>query len=232
MHYVGKSSCGFGRPRKRHLALCGDWTRELRAAGFNYEIVVLELVADPKSVGVQCWWWTGKNTTALCDAERWWIAFGRALGWPLTNLTDGGDGISGYQHRSESRAKARAAALRQWQDPDRRAVIIVGQLTPEERARRSAQMKERVSSPEMRARIKAALTPEVVAKRSASVRAVSCGEHNPAKRPEVRIKISKAKLVQWQNGTMSGMRGRKHSPDTIAKMSAARAAWHARRAAL
>jgi len=26
------------------------------------------------------------------ERERWWIAFGRKLGWPLTNATDGGDG--------------------------------------------------------------------------------------------------------------------------------------------
>jgi hypothetical protein len=26
------------------------------------------------------------------ERERWWIAFGRRLGWPLTNATEGGDG--------------------------------------------------------------------------------------------------------------------------------------------
>lgn len=38
--------------------------------------------------------------------ERAWIARGHAEGWPLTNLTDGGDGWPvGYKHTAESREK-------------------------------------------------------------------------------------------------------------------------------
>lgn len=38
--------------------------------------------------------------------ERAWIARGRAEGWPLTNLTDGGDGWpAGYKHTAASREK-------------------------------------------------------------------------------------------------------------------------------
>lgn len=31
-----------------------------------------------------------KDASELDQAERWWIAFGWACGWPLTNLTAGG----------------------------------------------------------------------------------------------------------------------------------------------
>lgn len=34
------------------------------------------------------------------DRERWWIAFGREANWDLLNVSDGGDGATGYHNRS------------------------------------------------------------------------------------------------------------------------------------
>lgn len=90
--YVGLSKHGLSRPeqhRQRGRAK-GELLRahldELWAQGLDFEIVVLE----DEPVGQLCWW--RKGSSSLPDAERWWVAYGRACGWPLTNMTDGGEG--------------------------------------------------------------------------------------------------------------------------------------------
>lgn len=78
IHYVGLSSRGMRRPREhRHSSNlgCGKWVKQLQAAGLDYEIVVLEELPDDSAIGV---------------TERWWIAYGKACGWPLENLNAGG----------------------------------------------------------------------------------------------------------------------------------------------
>lgn len=80
IRYVGVSSSGLTRPRQHRSPSCPDsycrsWVKTLQKIGLDYEITILESV--PTQV-------------ALSDAEQWWIAFGRACGWPLTNLTNGG----------------------------------------------------------------------------------------------------------------------------------------------
>jgi len=45
------------------------------------------------------------------EKERWWIQFCRETGVRLTNLTDGGDGISGYSHTQERREQVRQQML-------------------------------------------------------------------------------------------------------------------------
>lgn len=80
IRYIGLSSNGMKRPRNHRNPSCPDtycrrWVKSLQREGLTYQIVVLEMptrVAD------------------LPEAERWWIAYGRACDWPLTNLTEGG----------------------------------------------------------------------------------------------------------------------------------------------
>lgn len=99
VRYVGLSSTGMRRPLDHRSKAAGEdthkarWIKLLAVAGYTYEIVVLEVV----------------EKVALKAAERWWIVFGRACGWPLTNLTDGGDGLSGHVFSLEHRAKIGAA---------------------------------------------------------------------------------------------------------------------------
>jgi hypothetical protein len=73
----------------------------------DYEITVLETVRD---------------ATELADAERWWIAFGRACGWPLTNLTSGGglseDAILEKRRRRAAWEAAEAARVRRVFSPE------------------------------------------------------------------------------------------------------------------
>lgn len=39
------------------------------------------------------------------ERETYWIAYGRQVDWRLTNHTDGGEGISGWNHTEETRFK-------------------------------------------------------------------------------------------------------------------------------
>lgn len=47
----------------------------------------------------------GDPVKELNRAETYWIAEGRRLGWPLTNMTDGGDVTSGWACLEETRLK-------------------------------------------------------------------------------------------------------------------------------
>lgn len=131
---------------------------------------------------------TGDEQEAF-DYEREMIALhGREN---LCNLTDGGDGISGYKAsdaskkkssayrkqlytNAEARKKAGNGSRRVWQDPQRReelsAKIAERARTIENRARQGRVTKARWLNPACRAKsvaaIRAAQTPEVSAKRS------------------------------------------------------------------
>jgi hypothetical protein len=52
----------------------------------------------------------------LADAERFWIVQFRALGFDLTNHTDGGDGQTGLKHTEETKARI-AASVRGRKNP-------------------------------------------------------------------------------------------------------------------
>jgi hypothetical protein len=60
--------------------------------------------------------------TELAEAERWWIAFGRACGWPLTNHTDGGGpspaAIVELRRKQVERDTAASAYIRAWYSPE------------------------------------------------------------------------------------------------------------------
>jgi hypothetical protein len=171
--------------------------------------------------------------TGLTEAEAFALEvetigrFGRARSgcYGLHNLTDGGEGVSGLVWGDESRAKQSEAGKAQWDDP-----VYCEKM--------SAAQKDQMSSPEVRAKLSAARKaqwddPVYRAKMSAAAkaqwddpvyRAKNSGDTNPAKRPEVRAKISEAQR---------GDRNPSKRPEVRAKMSAAaKAAWARRRAAL
>lgn len=93
--YIGKSSTGMRRPNlhrkpsvlardKTHKA---NWIRALQREGSTYKIEVLEVVHDHE---------------LLNGAERYWIAMARKNGWPLTNHTDGGEGVVSAGRRART----------------------------------------------------------------------------------------------------------------------------------
>ena len=76
---------------------------------------------------------TWESEEEAFEHEKFLIACFRDMGHPLVNLTDGGEGVSGFKHGTEVRAKISAAAS-----------------TSEERAARSERQRQRMSSPEAR----------------------------------------------------------------------------------
>jgi hypothetical protein len=153
-----------------------NWIRGLDALGLSPSIVLLEEVAGD---------WG--------EAERRWIAKGRSEGWPLTNSTTGGDGAP--EPTPEVAEAKRQAMHRLWHDEGYRSAVLKARNDPAFLAEQSERLRERwksrpardkmqaarwnVAARERQAhmlseradRIKKSLTPEVIAKRNASIKA-------------------------------------------------------------
>ena len=101
IRYVGKT-CSPERRFSKHR--CGNHTMgHVR----NWEKSLVKL-------GLCCEWAIvedGLTDDEVGGRERWWITYGRQYGWPLTNLTDGGDGMFGHIPSMETREKVRRARL-------------------------------------------------------------------------------------------------------------------------
>lgn len=147
--------------------------------------------------------------------ERYLISSFRALGVPLCNLTDGGEGVSGYVPTAETRAKASAVHKGVSHSAEHRAKIGAANkgkirstearakvslvhsgktISTEHRARITAALKGRKLSPEHIAKVVAATTGK---KRSAEF----CAKNSAAKKGGIlsaghRAKIS-ASLIMY-----------------------------------
>lgn len=98
--YVGKSCWGMSRPRSHGLACniaknarfpVSRWIKKIRDKGTDYNISILEDLVESEEL--------------LVEAERFYISYFRSLGIPLLNLTNGGEGVSGYRHTDDARQK-------------------------------------------------------------------------------------------------------------------------------
>lgn len=236
IRYVGLSRRGMSRPlehmfpaelKKTHTYK-QRWVQALiQKHGIVPEIVVLQQF--PTEEG-------------LCEAERWWIAQGRAaLGPRFANECSGGEGFTG-QHRPESKELIRASAKQRMVDLEFRQksldALARREFTPEYRAKLSAKAKARdntvnlqkmwdanrgrVHTPEECAKVSIALkgrkrTPEHVASSRAGM-AAYIAAHGGLHSAETRKKIG------------AKARGRKDTPETGAKRVAAQKARREREA--
>lgn len=174
------------------------------------------------------------------DRERYWIAALLEAGCLLSNRTAGGDGLEGYNHSPETRAKMSESTKKSWANPEtreRQTVAIRAALAdPAVRAKISAWRKTLFSDPE---RARQALAPALAAKKTSESRARASAARKKvwadpeisARRaatmrvslsdPAVKAKLSKAAKAQWAN------------PEMKEKMrEALRAGWVKRRARL
>lgn len=182
---------------------------ELMREGLTPEVIVLEVVHDSD--------WQ--------DAEQFWISYMRAIGSPLLNATNGGDGIHGIRHTEETKARMSEAALRVAKDP------VVA-------AARSASLKKTYSCPDRRAELSASIKasharPEVKEKLcAASKKKASTQEFRDRMRrahtgkpvsAETRAKLSAAmkgvpRSAEAKAACSAGHIGLKHSEETLQKM--------------
>lgn len=89
--YVGQTERDIYERWEQHVktkseSLAGRWVKRLRAAGLQPTLIVLEVLPDNGDID---------------NAERWWIAHGLRMGWPLVNT----------QHVGERRIKENYSAL-------------------------------------------------------------------------------------------------------------------------
>ena len=230
IRYIGKSSTGLKRPREHaNPAVLGrdhgykvNWIRGLLADGLNYEIKVLEELP---------------SSDVLSDAEIRWIAYGRSEGWPLTNLTDGGEGTNGWTHSQETCERISAKMkCRMFSDETRQKMSVSQRLRPppsaESIAKTAAFNRGRKKSPEsiektangnrgqkrsdeVRAKIRASIlgrhaSPETRAKMSAAMKGRRPGTAGKPVSEATRAKLRAAHL------------GMKRSPETCARIAAAK----------
>ncbi len=200
--WVGKSTSGLSRPRA-HGSLSGlrdaDRTnrakahtiRELQALGLSYRIEVLESLPEPeRAADVASRLPFG---IALGEAERKWIAFGRAEGWPLLNRTLGGENVvgptAGVSPSTETRAKLSAALMGRPKSLEHRAAISLGKRgrKPTEEARKHqslAHLGKKLGKQR----------PEVVAARAAR----QTGRPGKIPSEESRAKMRVSAIAAWE----------------------------------
>lgn len=222
VRYIGKSTSGMKRPRnhmlvsklKRDHTHKANWIRELMDLGLIYEIVILECVT---TVGL------------LDEAERRWIAHGRSRGWPLTNLTEGGDGQTSPMPAS-TRAKIREARARQ-------APFSAETLAKMSKSRKGKPPGNagKPASAEARAKMSAAHKGRVFsAETRAKIAATKLGKARPDVIERMRTPEARAQLAKIQEMGRGRPRpdlaernraraGRKVSEETRARMRAAHA---------
>ncbi len=192
--YVGKTNNPKDRFKKHIKDLREDyksrWIRTLLAT--EQVPIMVELESFP--------------TDAECQiGEKWWIAYFREIGCPLTNATDGGDGASaGHLVSAETRAKIGVANSGRPQSPEsieKRAAQLRGRKLPQSQCdNMSRSMTGRVITPTHREKLSVAGMGHAVT-------------------PETRLKISKAG------------KGRIPSPEARANMAAGQKARREREAA-
>lgn len=193
IRYVGKSSQApkrlkshiysasrFGRTHKHR------WIANLLAKGLRPELVILEELKE-----ADCW----------ASAERRWIALAVSEGWPLTNLTAGGEGASPLgdaakarrfesMRRPETRKRMSESAKARWADKEKRAKGLAGLQSEERRKALSSSAKKR-STPEYRAMMssKSRAAWADTEKKSRILSGIT---------PEVKKKVSEAAQRMWK----------------------------------
>ena len=83
--------------------LTRNWFADLDCTGADFIFAVLENV----------------EVEMLKRSERWWVAYGRCLGWDLTNMNDGGGG--NINPHPATRQRISESNRNRWADPVKRA---------------------------------------------------------------------------------------------------------------
>lgn len=180
VRYVGKTvTTGLNR-RNGHVYRAmtdrtrkAEWIRGLQADGIQPQFRVLEVAF---------------TRLGLALAERSWIAFYRARGVDLTNMSSGGEGVHGFTQSPESIKKSADKRRGRKMPPEvcekNRIAHLNQTFSAEHRRKISEAGKGRAKSAEWRARMSAL--------RRQMPEAIRCRKHTP----ETRAKMSAAHLAR------------------------------------
>ena len=146
IRYVGKTHQKPGRRLKRHVSdgrqgkpsHCARWIAQLLGLGLRPTMTVIE-------TGVDDGW---------KEAERRWIAVYRAQGAPLTNITDGGEGTSGWTPSTEDCARRGTVLKRRWGTAREELLKTIRDAasTPESREKKRLAAVDRQQDPNVQAK--------------------------------------------------------------------------------
>lgn len=136
VRYVGKTKGNIQVRFKAHLHEKGNtkkvrWIASLKQQGMLPEVLILEVVDEKKWEEYECYW----------------ITYYRELGYDLTNLTDGGDGV--HNPSEESRQRLSTVLKEKYaNDSEYRAAHLARVRSPEKRAKGSQAQKGKKLSPQ------------------------------------------------------------------------------------
>ena len=145
IRYVGKTTQALNRRLSMH---CRDkakshkasWVMFLAKSGRKPVITEIEVVVST-------------DQRAASDAEKKWIAHYKEIGCKLVNLTDGGEGICGYKHTPDTKARISLTCQKNM-TPERRAKLATINLgrhpSPETILKLSYSNKKRWEDPKNR----------------------------------------------------------------------------------
>lgn len=179
--------------RSKHHA--GRWIRKLLASGQAPTLIPLQMIGGGESWQL---------------AERRWISFGRSEGWPLTNSTEGGEGLVFLRDsdRAVYSANMSSALKRFFESPDARAAASRRMLEKWNDPSFAVKQRKILASAEARARMsesarRAGNDPEKCAARLETMRSV---EHRKLRSqiskitssyPGAKEKVSSAVRAHW-----------------------------------
>lgn len=211
IRYVGKANDPQIRLvrhlREKYKSYKNAWLTSLKARGLVPELEIIEEVLVSQ-------WQT---------RERYWIAYYREQGVPLTNDTDGGDGVHGRKRTLEEKARIGAASKGNQYGKGHKP-------TPQTTAKRSASLKGHLVSPVTAEKIAASKrgkspSDETRAKISATLTGRPLSETTVAKlrgrtiSEEHKKKISMAhRGKEVSESTREKLRGRKMSEENKARL--------------
>ncbi|MGI4812133.1 MAG: hypothetical protein ACRYG5_09880 [Janthinobacterium lividum] len=116
IRYIGKSVRPMDRltnhMNERSNCHRSHWLQALKSKGLRPDLAILERIGG-------AWPWQ--------HSETYWIAYARRHGWPLTNNTEGGDGVTGLP--AETRARMAAVWTGRKHKPESIAKMLATKAT-------------------------------------------------------------------------------------------------------
>lgn len=94
IRYIGQTSVGLLRPKRKHTSHCRNWELNLEKIGLKKQILELDH-----------WDGFGDYKKWLDETETFYISYFKMIGANLTNLSIGGEGRRGFLHSQETKEK-------------------------------------------------------------------------------------------------------------------------------